>query len=129
VFEILKKSKDLKDNKKTMKVFLEPDRTFEERLKHCALVDELKRKQRRSQQTTFSSEMGKFVGSEPKLQVEVLNIPRGPRNQREAQIMRLKAATKPIPPKLYERPSRWTKQNHHLKKQTVINEKFVWLSP
>ena len=38
VFDLLKKSKDLKNHKKMEKVFLQPDRTMEERLQHRKLV-------------------------------------------------------------------------------------------
>ena len=108
VFELLKKSKDLKKIKKMEKVFLQPDRTYEERLQHRKLVDELKEQAEETPTNHFFIRKGKIC-SEPKRQVEVPTTPRGPRSPSEAVIMRLKAANKPIPPELYNRPSRRTK--------------------
>ena len=50
------------------------------------------------------------VCSEPKRVVEAPTTPGGPRNLNEAQIMRLKAANKPIPPELLNQSLRRKKQ-------------------
>ena len=109
VFDLLKKSKDLKNHKKMEKVFLQPDRTFEERLQHRKLVSELKQSAEEMPANRFFIRKGK-VCSEPKRQVVPPTTPKGPRSPSEAVIMRLKAAGKPIPPELYNRTSRRTKQ-------------------
>ena len=96
------------------KVFLEPDRTLEERQQHRKLISELKENAEKMPTNYFYIRKGKIC-SEPKRQAEISPTrPRGPRSPNEAVIMRLKAAGKPIPPELYEKPGR--------KKQKSLSE-------
>ena len=84
------------------KVFLQPDRSFEERLQHRKLIGELKKKAEEVPENHFFIRKGQIC-SEPKHKVEapVTQRPPGPRSGAEGVIMRLKAAGKPIPPELY----------------------------
>ena len=103
VFDLLKKSKDLKNCKRMEKVFLQPDRSFEERLKHRKLIGELKEKAEEVPGNHYFIRKGQIC-SEPKRKVEapVTERPPGPRSGAEAVAMRLKAAGKPIPPGLFD---------------------------
>ena len=91
------------------KVFLQPDRTMEERLQHRKLVSELKESAEKMPSSHFFIRKGQIC-SEPKREVEVPTIPEGPRSPSEAQIMRLKAANKPIPRELLIKSSRRRQQ-------------------
>ena len=84
-------------------------RTPEERLQHRKLVSELKENAEKVPSHHFFIRKGE-VCSEPKRVIEAPTTPGGPRNLNEAQIMRLKAANKPIPPELLNQSLRRKKQ-------------------
>ena len=69
VFDLLKKSKNLKNCRKMEKVFLQPDRSFEERLRHRKLIGELKEKSEKVPENHFFIRNGQIC-SEPKRKVE-----------------------------------------------------------
>ena len=69
VFDLLKKSKNLKNSRKMEKVFLQPDRSFEERLRHRKLIGELKEKSEKVPENHFFIKNGQIC-SEPKRKVE-----------------------------------------------------------
>ena len=87
-------------NKKLKNVFLEPDRTVEERRQHRKLITQMKESALETPGYYFFIKNGKVCSEQKKPVAIDPSTPRGPRSPTEAIVMKLKAAGKPIPPEL-----------------------------